>query len=90
MGNPGAFIFLGAVAGLAVVVWGAFQSGRSIVVAAVCAVVALPAAVCSWYAYAESQSLPWTIGYGLVVLLSLFVGMKQVFGSRSTSDHDLL
>ena len=82
MGNQGAIIFLGAIVALAVVAWGAFRSRRSIAIAVVAVIVALLAAGCSWYAYAESQSLPWTIGYGVVALLSISVGMKHVLGSR--------
>ena len=35
MGSPGAIIFIGAIVALAVVVWGAFRSRRSIAIAVV-------------------------------------------------------
>ena len=86
MGSQGAIIFIGAIVALAVVVWGAFRSRQSITIAVVAVVVAVVAAGCGWYAFAESESLPWTIGYGVVALLSVGVGMKHVIGSRDKSD----
>ena len=77
----------GQIVALAVVVWGAFPGhDGSIAVVVVAAVVALIAAGCGWYAgLPRAQSLPWTIGYGVVVLLSVGVGMKHGFGSRDKS-----
>ena len=86
MGNQGAVTFIGVIVALAVVVWGAFRSRRSIAVAVVAVIVAVLAAGCGWYAFSESKSLPWTIGYGVVALLSVGVGMKHVFSSRDKSD----
>jgi hypothetical protein len=91
MGSPGAIIFIGAIVALAVVVWGAFRSRRSIAIAVVAVFVAVLAAGCGWYAFAESQSLPWTIGYGVVALLSVGVGVKHMIGGRGSiesSSHD--
>jgi hypothetical protein len=85
MGSSGAIIFLGATLALGVVVWGAFRSRRSIAIAVVAVFVAVLAAGCGWYAFAESRSLPWTIGYGVVALLSVGVGVKHVVGSRDTA-----
>ena len=78
MGSQGAIICFGVIVALAVVAWGAFRSQQSIAVAVIAVIVALLAAGCSWYAYAESQSLPWTIGYGYVALLSVTVAMKRI------------
>lgn len=82
MGSQGAAILIGVIVALAVVAWGAVRSRPSIAVAAVAVIVALLAAGCCWYAYSESQSLPWTIGYGVVSLLSISVGIKHILGSR--------
>jgi hypothetical protein len=86
MGGSGAIIFLGVTAALAVVAWGAFAARRSVAVAVVAAIVAVLASGCAWYAFAESQSLPWTIGYGVVTLLSICVGIKHVVGRRTALD----
>lgn len=83
MGITGAFIFIGVIAAVAIVVFGAFKSRKSITVALVAAIVALLAAGCSWYAFAESQSIPWAAGYGAVALCSLGVGLKHATGSRA-------
>jgi hypothetical protein len=82
MGSQGAIIFLVATAALAVVAWGAFRSRRSIVVAVIALIVGLLAAGCNWYSYAESQSVPWATGYGVVALLSASVVMKHIRGKR--------
>lgn len=86
MGNAGAFIFIGVIVAVAVVVWGAFKSGRSITVAIVALLVAVLAAGCGWYAFAESRSMPWTIGYGVISLMSLAVGIKNLIATRDKSE----
>ena len=73
-----------AIAALAVVTWGAFSVRRSITVAVVSILVAVLAAGCGWYAFAESQSIPWTIGYGVLALLSLGVGIRHMIGGRGS------
>ena len=86
MGYQGAIIFIGAIVALAVVLWGAFRSRGSLAIVAVAVFVAVLAAGCGWYALAESKSIPWTIGYGVVVVLSISVGMKHVIGNRDKSE----
>lgn len=84
MGGYGAVIFIGVIVALAVVVRGAFAKRRSIAVALISLPLALLAAGCAWYAFAESQSLPWTIGHGVVALLSVGVGIKHLAGDQTT------
>lgn len=81
MGSAGLFIFMGVVVAFVVVVAGAFRSGRSVVVAIVSLLFAILAAGCGWYAFAESRSLPWTFGYGVVSLMSLCVSVKNLIGT---------
>ena len=86
MGSQGAIVFVMAIAALAVVTWGAFSARRSITVAIVSILVAVMAAGCGWYAFMESQSLPWSIGYGVFAALSLAVGVKHLVGNRNDSE----
>lgn len=86
MGNADAIVFFGVLVAVAVVVWGAFKSGRSVTVAVVALLVAVLAAGCGWYAFAESRSVPWTIGYGVVSLMSLGVGMKNLIVTQDKSE----
>ena len=86
MGSAGALILVGVIVALAVVDWGALKSGRSVTVAIVAFLVAVLTAGCGWYAFAESRSMPWTVDYGVVSLMSLGIGMKNLIGSPSKSD----
>lgn len=86
MGGYGAVIFIGVIVALAVVVRGAFAKRRSIAVALISLSLAVVAAGCAWYAFAESHSLPWTIGYGVFALLSVGVGIKHLAGNQTTHD----
>lgn len=86
MGYEGALVLIGVIVALAVVVWGAFKPGRSITVAIVAFLVAVLAAGCGWYAFAESRSMPWTIGYGVVSLMSLAVAMKNLIATRDKAE----
>lgn len=80
MGFGGAVIFLGVLLILGVVIWGGFTTLRSWAIAAVALVATLLAAGCGYYAAAESHSLPWTIGYGLLAAFSLAVAARHLIG----------
>jgi hypothetical protein len=87
MGGYGAVIFVGVIVALAFVVRGAFAKRRSIAVTLVALPLSVLAAGGAWYAFAESQSLPWTIGYGVVALVSIGVGIKHLAGNQTTHDQ---
>jgi len=82
----GAIVFAGVIVALAVVVRGAFAQRSSSAVAATALPLALLSAGCAWYAFAESHSLPWTIGYSLVALVSVGVGVKHLTGNQKAHD----
>lgn len=71
------FILIGFLA-LAVVVSGLFSSEKSIGVALFSLVVAVLAAGGAAYAWTESHSLPWTIGYGVIAVLSVSSAAHQL------------
>jgi len=86
MGGYGAVILIGIMVALAVVVRGAFAKRHSVAVALISLPLALLAAGCGWYAFAESQSLPWTIGYSTIALVSVGVGIKHLTGNQTNRD----
>ena len=88
MGLQTAIVFIGVAVALAVTVWGAFRSRRSILVGVLALPVATLCAGCGWYAYAESRSLPWTTGYGVVALLSLVVAIRHLRPERDRKGRD--
>ncbi|HAA59882.1 MAG TPA: hypothetical protein DCE39_02985 [Planctomycetaceae bacterium] len=88
MGLQTAIVFVGVAAALGVTAWGAFRSRRSILVGVLALPVATLCAGCGWYAYAESRSLPWTTGYGVVALLSLVVAIRHLRPERDRRGRD--
>jgi len=86
MNIAGAAIFLGIIAALGVALWGLVAKQRSAVVGVIAVVVALLAAGGAWYTWAESKSIPWTIGYGVVALVSLASAMRQFFSAGSSEE----
>ena len=88
MGLQPAIVVIGVAAALGVTAWGAFRSRRSILVGVLALPVATLCAGCGWYAYAESQSLPWTTGYGVVALLSLGVAIRHLRPDRGRGGRD--
>ena len=68
-----------ALLGLVVVVYGLVNKRRSIVAAVISLGVALVAGLGALYARTESHSIPWTVTYGVVVLLGLIAAVRQFF-----------
>jgi peptidoglycan/LPS O-acetylase OafA/YrhL len=81
-----AAIFLGILAGLAVALWGLFSKRRSATIATIAILVAILAAGGGWYAWAESESIPWTIGYAVVAVACLASAVRQIMGSGSARE----
>lgn len=85
------FEFIGFVVmvllALAVVGYGLFASRRSTIIALVALAVAVLAAGGAWYAWAESRDLPWTIGYGVVVVVSIASAARQFVGRIRPDQH---
>jgi len=87
MGPTAAIIFLAAVLAVAVVAWGAVTRRRSIAVALVALGVAGLAALLSYYAMVESQSVSWALGYGVAAVLSAAVCGRHLAGRLLKSEH---
>jgi hypothetical protein len=66
-----------------VVAWGLFSEQRSSAVGLFAILLAVIAAGCAWYAWAESRSIPWTIGYGILFAVSAASAIRQLSGGDS-------
>ena len=86
MNITSAALFLGFIAALVVTVWGLYTKQRSAVIGVIAAAVAVLAFLGARYAWSESHSIPWTIGYGIVVLGALASAVRQFVGGRSTKN----
>jgi hypothetical protein len=84
MNLASAAIFLGVIAALCVALWGLFSRRRSVIGGVIAASVALLATGLAWYAWAESQSIPWTLGYGVVAVASVASAIRQCVGGGSS------
>lgn len=82
MNIASAVIFLGMIAVLGLSLWSLVANQRSAVAGVIAAAVALMTAGGAWYAWAESKSIPWTVGYGVVALACVASAMRQLFGAR--------
>ena len=67
---------------LAAMLYGAVASRASIAAALIALAVMIAAAGGSWYAWAESASLPWTLGYAMTALVAAAVVLRNLLGSR--------
>ena len=86
MNIASAAIFLGMLAALGVAIRGLVAKQRSAVVGVIAAAVALLAAGGAWYAWAESKSIPWTVGYGVIVVGSIASAIRQFVGGGSSRE----
>ncbi len=84
MGFASTAFFLAAIGALCAAIWGIFSKQRSAFVGVIAASVAVLAAVGAWYAWAESQSMPWTVGYGVVAVAGVASAMRQCVGCCSS------
>ena len=73
--------FVGAIIAFGVVLWGVLTKSRSGLIAAVAVLPASLATLCCWYSYAESGSVPWMLGYGVVAVVSALVAVRHLIGS---------
>ena len=80
MGFAGTAFFLAAIGALCVAIWGLLSKQRSAFVGVIAASVAVLAAVGAWYAWAESRSIPWTVGYAALAVVSVAAAIRQLAG----------
>ena len=84
MNFEGIALFLAAIGTLCVAIWGHLSKQRSAFVGVIAAALAVLAACGAWYAWTESQSMPWTVGYGVVAVIGVTSAMRQCVGCRSS------
>ncbi len=75
-------VLLTAILAVAVTGWGAFTERRSVTVAVVALAVAGLGGLLSYYACVETQSMPWTVGYGAVAIASAAVATRHVLARK--------
>jgi hypothetical protein len=78
MAFDGAIIVAVVLLLIGVFLWGGLTTRRSIAVALLTLMVSVLAVGCGYYAFAESHSLPWAIGYGAIALTSLIVSISHL------------
>lgn len=83
MNIASALLFLAAIAAFVITVSGLFVRQRSIVIAVIALGVAVLAGGGAWYAWAESQSTGWTIGYLIVLVCAVASAARQFVGGVS-------
>ena len=83
MNLASAAIFLGVIAALCVALRGLFSRRRSVIGGVIAGSVALLATGLAWYAWAESQSIPWTLGYVVVAVASVASAVRQCAAGSS-------
>ena len=77
MGITFVVVALVAVLGLTAVFAALVNRRRSISLAVAAVLVAIVTAGGAWYAWTESQSALWTLGYGAVAVVSLVASIRQ-------------
>lgn len=77
MGITLAVVVLLALVGFGVVVFGLVNRRRSIPLAITVLFVALLACGGAWYAWVESHSTAWTLGYATVAVVSFVASVRQ-------------
>ena len=83
MNFTAAALFAGLILAVAVALGGLIAEHRSPLVGVVAGLVAVLAALGAWYSWAESRSIPWTVGYGVVALTALASSIKQFMGRNN-------
>jgi predicted tellurium resistance membrane protein TerC len=82
MGITFAVVALAALIGMAAVLAALVNRRHSIPLTVAALFVAVTAGGGAWYAWAESHSTPWTLGYGAVAVISLLAFIRQGFIGR--------
>ncbi len=89
MGTLGILIGIVAMAVFGILIWSAVVGSRSPRIALASIPFCLVSLLGSWYSWAESRSVPWTIGYlvfGLIALLAVVVSVARRPISRESAD----
>lgn len=85
MGPGIALIVAAALLVLVVVGYGLFGPRKSVGIALIALVAASFSAAGALHAWGETRSIPWTIGYGLVIFASITAGVRQFVGRTTAS-----
>ena len=75
---------------IALGIYGIFRSRRSILIGLSSLVLATLAGLGSWYSFAESHSLPWTIGYAILALVGTVSAFRNLAPGHRDPDRSKL
>ncbi|HMP37239.1 MAG TPA: hypothetical protein PKC43_07290 [Phycisphaerales bacterium] len=75
-----ALIALAALVTFGIALYGLFAERRSAALGATASVIAVVALICAWHAWAETRSIPWSVGYGTAAAASLAAAIRQFIG----------
>lgn len=80
-----ALIILATLAAFAAAIFGLFNRKPNIAVAIASFVIVPIGGLGAWYALMETQSIPWTIGYGITAVLGLIAGIRNAVPRKKAS-----
>ncbi len=80
-----ALIILAFLTALMGAIFGLFNRRSNPLIAAAGFVTMLVAGVGAWYALMETQSIPWTIVDGIIAVLGLIAGCRNVFPRKGAA-----
>ena len=82
MGFEAIVVLLVLMAVFAALIYGCVSGKRSAVMIAISAAVAVLATIGAWYSWAESRSVPWAAGYGVMAVMALGYLVLPLRGGR--------
>ena len=92
MSFGGAAIFLFLIAAVCAVLMALFVRPRRLLVSVPLGLIAASAAplaaLGAWYAWAESRSTAWTVGYGVLAVASFAAAFRHCVGGRADTRQD--
>lgn len=81
-----AIILLGLVGVLAITMYGLFNRAKLVLLGVIALLVVVLALLGAWYSWAESRSMPWTLGYATVAAVGLASAIRQLLPKSSGRD----
>ena len=86
MGGSSAIFFLIALFAFFTTVYGVFAKKRSPPVGIIASIAAIMSVGGAFYAWTESHSLPWTIGYCLVAAVAAYSAARHFFRPETKTE----
>lgn len=81
-------IILTFLTALCATLFGLFNRNRNRLVAIAGFLIAPIAAILAWYAFVESHSIGFAIGYGTVAVIGFIAGFRNALSRKTNQAHD--